>query len=158
MGPRPSVGRIRVVIPHILSMGFLLLDHRRRLLLLLPLLPLLLKIHKIQDTQDTRYTHMCYTDTQDTRYMLHKIQDTQDTSYTDTRYIRYKLQGTSQQPHGRQMVSSKTFGPPLVGAADAGSTAICGADSSSNCCFFQSEDEHLNWIPHSSNSLMLAKC
>ena len=112
-------------------------------------------IHKIQDTCYTRYKiHKILA----TRYMLHKIQDTQDTSYTDTKCIRYKFQGTSQQPHDHQMLSSKTSGPPLVGAAEAGSTAICGANSSSNCCFSMGEDGNL--IPRlaSSNSLMLIKC
>ena len=111
-------------------------------------------IHKIQDTCYTRYK---IHNTQDTRYMLHKIQDTQDTSYTNTKCNRYKFQGTSQQPHDHQMPSRKQFGPPLVGAADGGSTAICGADSNGNCFFSLGEDEHLGGRLAASNSLMIAK-
>ena len=113
-------------------------------------------IHKIQDTCYTRYKIHKIQDTCYTRYKIHKIQDTQDTSYTDTRCIRYKFQGTSQQPHDHQMLSSKAFGPPLVGAAEGGFMAICEAKSTSNCCFSLGEDEHLKPRLVSSNSLMLA--
>ena len=112
---------------------------------------------------------MCYTDTQINKIPVTQVIETKNTSYIDTRYKPIYKPPASWSPS----ISSKAFVYLLVGAADAGPTAMGGTDSSSNNCFSLGEDEKHGLLPVSllhprhhnnfsflecGNSLIATKC